>query len=385
MGNTTTNIINNKTTITNTTTNTTTNTVKDLITENKKYNTITKTLKFNNYILDGKNTYNVKIIQKHDNKIIDLITNFLFVIELKNENIEINVNKIFDKISLEIAGISILRLYKHQIPILQSFYGLEVKRVGNKIYYPIPFECGLNGNGILVPYLYDTYIIQFYFNFINEYNENISNIELNYDCLFVEGNLLNNNLTNIKLVHNGELYQPDLTSKQINTIHNNSNTKIMHIKCYKTNGELYKKCIISRLVDYEYTGEDIITNIHVKSSKFYLYFNKVIKRLFFYFEYDTNIYENKIFNSIKFIADGLEVFNLNYDDIINNKYNVPSGVYVIDMLKYLDIAAYKHYIEFDGLNIPFENIKFQVFTESINYIKYDDNDIHDSFQLFFRN
>ena len=65
-----------------------------------------------------KNKY--YIIDKHRNKNIDLVTNFMFIIELKDENLKIDVNKIFDKIYLELKGnVYITRLNNNQIYILQ--------------------------------------------------------------------------------------------------------------------------------------------------------------------------------------------------------------------------------------------------------------------------
>lgn len=94
----------------------------------------------------------VIVAQKNANKqkSIELISNPIIIFELyEDEEFEFDLDYLFNTIEINIGSVSVDKIYDIQIKIYNIVYGLNIKKIGSKIYYPIPFSSLVNGNGII--------------------------------------------------------------------------------------------------------------------------------------------------------------------------------------------------------------------------------------------
>lgn len=124
---------------------------KNIITQNNKYET--------KYLYSYPNScvkihtggrFFIDILgHKYGNKIVDLICNSIVIFELNDEDYEFIPERIFENIAIEIGGIQIDKINMNYITILQKKYNLEIKKIGSKVFFPIPINCLLKSNGII--------------------------------------------------------------------------------------------------------------------------------------------------------------------------------------------------------------------------------------------
>jgi len=291
-------------------------------------------------------------------KYIHIISNPVIVFELdSNLDLEFDLEYVFSNITLEIGGSSIDRLDNKQIQIYNKIYGLEVKKIGSKIFYPIPFECMINGQGILKSKCL-LHEIRIYINFSS--GEFI--------------NLIKNFSIQTKLT----ITKPDFT------ISNDYYKKILSEDYHDVIDE--KKYSGNQIIRFKFNQffglENIILNTHIKIK---VCFNHIVDRFFIYFQNqnDKSIYWNtQQFDMIEIIINGLVIKEYDYENLLleNSKeflgYELPKGVFEI---KWSMIESFKNLsridtftIQFYGLMVP-PNISFGICAESINYLIYKDN------------
>ncbi len=349
-------------------------TLQEFITKDKKFTKITTS---SDTLSNSKSSRNCFIIyKKYGNQLIDFATNFVLEIELDNSEYNFNTDKVFEYISLEISGNKVDKIYLNQIHILQKIYGLEVKKIDNKIFYPIPMECLTNGNGLLLSKFYADYCenveIRIWIEFINNNQENldnIKNIKLNYDGIILDNGLDKlQNITTINLNYKPNITQYNLSSKELDLVTNKSNEKVMIINCNNK-----KQALTTKYIENYFTGSEKFN----KSSKIKTSNTKRVERFIIYFEdsLNYNVCKEKVFDSIKFVANGKEIFDIDYYKLLsetNEKYpGLPIGVYVIDFFDYINYVPEREVFDFVGLKLPSDDIQVNIISQVVNFIGYD--------------
>jgi hypothetical protein len=80
-----------------------------------------------------------------------MIANHDMIFELdESYDLQFDHEFLFERIDLEIGGCCIDILYNEQIKIWNKIYELEVKKIGYKLHFQIPFGKLNKGNGILI-------------------------------------------------------------------------------------------------------------------------------------------------------------------------------------------------------------------------------------------
>ncbi len=100
----------------------------------------------------GINKYtNINILAyKYGDKPVDLISNPVIIFELGDMNLEFVAERIFSEIKLVIGEFTIDKICQNQITVLQKKYDLAIKKIGSKVFFPLPINCLLKSNGIIV-------------------------------------------------------------------------------------------------------------------------------------------------------------------------------------------------------------------------------------------
>ncbi len=349
-------------------------TLQEFITKDKKFTKITTS---SDTLSNSKSSRNCFIIyKKYGNQSIDFATNFVLEIELENSEYNFNTDNVFEYISLEISNTKIDKIYLNQIHILQKIYGLEVKKIDNKIFYPIPMECLINGNGLLVSKFYGDYCenveIRIWIELINNNQENLNNIKsikLNYDGIILDNGLDKlQNITTINLNYKPNITQYNLSSKELDLVTNKSNEKVMIINCNDK-----KQALTTKYIENYFTGSEKFN----KSSKIKTNNVNRVERFIIYFEdsLNYNVCKEKVFDSIKFVANGKEIFDIDYYKLLsetNEKYpGLPIGVYVIDFFDYINYVPEREVFDFIGLKLPSDDIQVNIISQVVNFIGYD--------------
>jgi hypothetical protein len=293
----------------------------------------------------------------------DLLVNPIIIIEIDETfDLEFDTSNILDKISLEIGGTEIDRLYSNQLKIYQAKKGYEIKKIGSKIFYPLPFDSFDKDEGIMTSKC-KLHEIRLWIEF--GYNPHINNIKDMY---------VRTDAITIKT-------KPDYTKISKYYINDSKNKDgYESLKNYLDNDN----CQIVKIKQNQFTGwEDLkTTGTNCKRS---IYYNNLVEKIFIYFEDKTNdfnsIYKFKIFDKITFIADGCIIIEYDWESLVydndekNIGYKLPNGVYQIDLEKFYSknlSKVNKLVIEFSGLYAP-DNTGFFICGNSINYLKYENN------------
>ena len=303
---------------------------------------------------------------------VDVISNPIIIIELNNEFSEFVPEKIFSSIFFEIGGIQIDKLSSsNEIKIFQQLYGLEIKRFGNKVFFPIPINCLLKSNGILMPKC-THHDLKLCFECSSEPSIiNISKFDVRFDLTILDKKT-NLDYKQICEPH----YQNFITDKHFYYKFDNKYTNL----------EYYQNFISSQIFKFtqtQFTGLETTPN--VSGWKMITGFYNKINRLLFHFEFEKTkeIYESKMFDKIGLVANGELILELDYETLVYQNelsgYKFNKGVYCIDLIQYLNYSP-------DILNIEFTELKclpcadngvnFAVYAESENYLEYSDGCCH---------
>lgn len=382
-------------------------------------------LVYKNYILDTKYYYNdiftkcgykgklyhVQLLDEttsYNNincvggELVDMISNSILVLELNDDCGDFDTTNIIEMIELQIGGVQIEKLTFNQINIYNGIYGLNVQKIGSKIFYPLPFECMNCGNGIFTSkcQFNSVYVlIQFseqnhmdkvkncivrtnisFWGKKSEYPSKICNL-LTWSSL-EHDKILNVNFFQNGYYSNEERYK--LCQKHFCYINKYCDN---YLDWY--NKLAKSKTPVIKIYTNQFCGleqvDTSLSTIKVKTG-FYNY----VERFFIYFE---NLDNNKIynntqikFNTIKFIVDEKCVMEYDFDNLLydNNNlgYKLANGVYEIkwNTIKYKNISAIKSFeVELDGMKyINDENeqisqkIGLAICCQSINFLNYCD-------------
>lgn len=300
----------------------------------------------------------------------ELLLNPIIIMELdETSDLEFDVSDIFKYIELEIGGSRIDKLYSNQLKIYQAIKGYEIKKVGSKIFYPIPFDAFNKDEGIIASKC-KFYEIRLGIEFTsNPCIDDIKDFYIRTDVITTK--------TSPDYVNISNYYIKDSENKDgyssLKEYLDKEDTQIVKIKQNQFYG-----------IDSLYTP--------ISNQKFKLCFNHLVDKFFIYFENTTNgsIFKLRTFDKISFIVNGWNVLEYDYETLVHDNdeknigYKLPIGVYQIDWCKfssknlsYVDNLC----IELNGITIPNNNIGFCICANSINYLKYES----DTCRLYFSN
>ncbi len=328
------------------------------------------------------------IVKKsHMNSPIDFVTNFMFAIE-SDWSHDINLNKLFKSISLDILGMRVDKVESNQIPILQQLYKLDIKKYPNQIYFPIPIECLVNSNGLLLSRMYRESDcpdeVQILFELAEHVQlSNIKSIKLFYNGITilepVRSRSSYNNKLPISFVDIGyrpKMYQDNLSPMELSLVMDKSNSKLLFINC--THGSNKKSALTTRLVENFSTGPDLIKPGNPDQvTKINTWHSRYVERFIIYFEDTENflaIFPGKLFDSVKFIADGHGVFSMGFDTIqLETKTlypTLPDGVYVIETDRFGGCMGRQTQFEFTGLVSDRDGLQVHIVPQTVNFLGY---------------
>ncbi len=333
------------------------------------------------------------IIKKLHQKIpIDFVTNFMFAIEV-DWPCDINLNKLFKSISLDILGMQIDKVESNQIPILQKIYGLDIKRYSNekKIYFPIPIECLVNSNGLLLSRMYSESDcpdeVRVWFEFADHVRlSEIKSIKLCYNGITTSepirprnSHSSHNNKLSISFVEIGyrpRMYQDNLTPMELSLVLDKSNSKLLFIN--STDGTNKKSALTTRFVENFSTGPEIIKPGNPDQvTKFNSWHSRYVERFIIYFEDTKNfdILSEKLFDSVQFICDGQGIFTMGFDTIqLETRVshpNLPDGVYVIEADRFGGCMGQETKFEFAGLVSDRNDLQVHIIPQTVNFLGYE--------------
>jgi hypothetical protein len=296
---------------------------------------------------------------------VDLMTNPVIIFELNNKlDLEFDVRKIIQNITLEIGGLQIEKMYNNTIMIYQKIYDLEPKHIGSKVFFPIPFDCLLKFNGI-IPSKCKLHEIRFLIEFTSNtlvdcidygkirFDLDIFAIKPDYTkiCGHYVKKLLTSYIDNkYKKSFQGDY---DLAEFQI--------TEFRHT-CFHGN-ELIGFGTVSDNMIYKYCKPILDEQIE----RFIIYFENIV---------DNNIYKSKPFGSVIFWINNENVLEIDYETLVyensesNLGHKLPNGVYEIVFKNIIKYVPEQISIEFRELEIPSDNICLAVVGEMTNYLIY---------------
>lgn len=296
-----------------------------------------------------------EIISEEKNNV--MIANPVIILNLKSSAYVFNDDSLFKKIEFFVGGNCLDVMNNEQIKIWNKIHGLEFKKFGSKIYFPIPFDILNKGNGILISEL-KFQDIQFFVEFSSSpIVDIIDDSYLRIELLTVSEN------PDYSIISN-YFYQ------QMKKYH-------QHLKIEDMKKSNYS--VITEITKNQYDVFEIeTTNGYFFKS---LYFNHIVDRFFIYFQNssDNSIYTNtQQFETIEFTIDDEIVSMYNYFDILfdntkeNLGYELPKGIYEIkwNSIKYKNLSnVNRMHVSFSGLMVP-ENCNLVICANSLNYLVY---------------
>ena len=326
------------------------------------------------------------IVKKsHENTPIDFVTNFMFAIEV-DWPCDINLNKLFKSISLEILGMRVDKVESNQIPILQQIYKLDIKKYPNQIYFPIPIECLVNSNGLLLSRMYRESDCPDEVQILFEFAEHVQLSEIKSIKLFYNGITIvqpvrsrssYDNKLPISFVDIGyrpKMYQDNLLPIELSLVMDKSNSKLLFIN--STHGSNKKSALTTRLIENFSTGPDLIKPNPDQVTKINTWYSRYVERFIIYFEDTENldILPGKLFDSVKFIANGKDIFSMDWDTIQletqTRHPTLPDGVYVIETDRYGGCMGQQPQFEFVGLHSDRDGLQVHIVPQTVNFLGY---------------
>ncbi len=330
------------------------------------------------------------IVKKlHLNTPIDFVTNFMFAIEV-DWPCDINLNNLFKSISLEILGMRVDRVESNQIPILQQLYKLDIKKYPNenKIYFPIPIECFVNSNGLLLSRMYQESDCPDEVQILFEFGEHVQLSDIKSIKLFYNGitilepvrsrSFYDNKLpiSFVDIGYRPKMYQDNLSPMELSLVMDKSNSKLLFIN--STHGSNKKSALTTRLIENFSTGPDLIKPGNPgQVTKINTWYSRYVERFIIYFEDTKNldILLGKLFDFVKFIADGQDIFTLDYSTIVSETKTLyptlPDGVYVIEADRFGGCMGQRTQFEFTGLVSDRDGLQVHIVPQTVNFLGYE--------------
>ena len=300
----------------------------------------------------------------YGDKQVDLVSNPVIIFELGETDLEFVPERIFSNIKFEIGGNRIDKIWMNHIIVLQKKLNLEVKKIGSKVFFPIPIYCLLKSNGIIISKC-NHYQLRLWIEFT--YEPCIGSIQdmcLRTDLVILQTKPVWKNVC-----------ESVLSELLVNSIYSNKIKKYIETKPY---GDFESKQII-KIKQTQFTGMESLNG--QSDSIIKLHFNHDIEGFYIWFENseDNIIYKEKSFDKISFIIDSVKVLELDYEDlvyntlIINNNKGLGKGIYEIEWKNIINYDPTNFKIELKGLALPNSNIYFNIHAESNNYLNYEDS------------
>jgi len=331
--------------------------LKQLMTENVSHET-----KYIYSYPNGKVDMGKRITITMNKPECEILLNPIIVIELdETNNLEFDASNIFNNIELVDGGCRIDKIFTNQLKIYQAMKGYEIKKVGSKIFYPLPFDAFNKDEGLIVSKC-KSHNITLWIEFTsNPCIASIKDFYIRTDAIKTKSPpdyvKISNYYINNSENKDGYTCLKEYISKE--------NTQIVKIKQNQFHGL-----------------EELSTTMSIKRIK--LSFNHLVEKFFVYFEDMANgsIYGLKPFDKISFIADGNLVIEYDYETLIyendekNIGYKLPTGVYQIDWCKFSskNLSYVENLtVELRGITIPNNNIVFCICANSTNYLMYESN------------
>lgn len=328
--------------------------LKQLITENNSYET-----KYIYSYPNGKVGIGKRITITMTKPECEILLNPIIIIELDETNdLEFDTSNIFNNIELDVGGCRIDKIFTNQFKIYQAMKGYEIKKVGSKIFYPLPFDVFNKDDGIIISKckLHD---IRLWIEFtLNPCIASIKDFYIRTDAIITKTS-------------------PDyvkISNYYINDSKNKDGFTALKEHIGKENSQIIK------IKQNQFCGLEALSTA-ISEQKIKLPFNHLVEKIFFYFEDMTNetIYKLRPFDKISFIVDGNIVIEYDYETLIyendekNIGYKLPIGVYQIDWCKFS--SKNLSYVEnltvgLSGITIPNNDIGFCICANSINYLRY---------------
>lgn len=338
--------------------------IKKLMTVNNNYQMKYLYSRSNGTIKSGKLITILLSANKYYDKYVDLVSNPIIIFELENENLDLEFfpERIFATVAFEIGGCQIDKIYTNQIVVLQKKYNLKVKRIGSKVFFPLPINCLLKSNGIPVSKcMYHE--LRFFFEFNNEQFINcIQDMCVRTELLILE-----------KKPEWKNICEPILFELLETSIYSNNMKNYIQNNSY----ENFESKQIIKFKQNQFTGlENMNGQYHCKIN---LHFNHDVERFYIWFEnrIDNIVYEEKSFDKIAFIADNICVLEMNYEDLVyntltlNNNIGLGKGIYEINWKHIINYNPNILQVELNGLTLPNQDICFSICAESYNYLEFE--------------
>lgn len=336
---------------------------RNLITSNNNYE-IKYLYSYSNGLVGiGKRIGVTLSAHKYGDKLVDLVSNPIIILELDNTDLEFFPERVFTKIDLEIGGTYIDKMHMNLINVLQKKYNLEVKQIGSKVFFPLPINCLLKSNGIILSKC-TGYDIKLWLEFNYEpFIGCIKNMCVRTDLVILEKKPVWKNIC-----------EPILLELLETSIYSDKMKKYIETNPYDN----YESKQIIKFKQNQFCG---LENLDGQTNcNFQLGFNHDIERFYIWFENlnDNIIYREKSFDKIIFIADNIKVLELDYEDlvyntfILNNNKGLGKGIYEIEWKNIINYNPIKLHVQINGLSLPNQDIGFSICAESYNYLEFMD-------------
>lgn len=330
--------------------------LKQLITSNISHETQYAYSYSNGVVGIGKRIC-VKIIRPDG----ELLLNPIIIMELdETYDLEFDTSNIFNYVIFLIGGSKIDELCTNQLKIYQAIKGYEIKKVGSKIFFPLPFNAFNKDEGIIISKC-KFHEVELWIEFTsNPCIADIKDFYIRTDVITTK--------TTPDYLKISNYYIKDLENKD----------GYSSVKEYLDKEDIQ----IVKIKQNQFCGTEVLSPT-ISNQKIKLHFNHLVEKIFIYFEDMENgsIYKLRPFDKISFIVNGYIILEYDYETLIyendekNIGYKLPRGVYQIDWnkfssnnLSYVDNLI----VELTGITVPNNNIGFCKCANSINYLKYKD-------------
>lgn len=336
---------------------------KNLITENNNYEIKYLYSRPNGQVGIGRRVCVILSANKYGDKNVDLITNPIIIFELNDTDLEFIPERIFDNIQFEIGGILIDKIYSNQIIVLQKKYNLEVKKIGSKVFFPLPINCLIKSNGIPISKCV-RHEFRLWFDLTDEpLISCINDLCVRTELVILEKQPVWKNIC-----------EPIL-SELINTsIYSDIMKKYIQEKPY----ENFESKQIIKFKQNQFTDAEKFNGFD--SIKCLLKFKHDIERFYIWFVNSNDvIYKEKQFDKITFFADNINVLELNYEDLVyktlflNKNKGLGKGIYEIEWKNVINYVPESLIVVLNG-TIPNQDISFKIYAESYNYLEFENNE-----------
>ncbi len=327
------------------------------------------------------------------------LTNPLLVLKLSNDlfyDENVDLSKILHSISFEIGGCVIDKMYTDQINIFQHKYNLKPMLIDKTLIIPLPFNCMLKSNGIILPRGYfDTRIwVETSDYEFNKYIEDghikmdYSQLDHNFDMgemtKYYYNQMLKTKAHSTNLLKINGAYPLDyqtyyLIEKMLELktpldIELNNFPNILISRLNKPVEDETKAQLalplglgLMGIKQNQFTGLESV-NSNNKGIKFRLFFNHDVETMYICLKLNSNICKNKWFDTCRIQVNGNDVLEWSYEQLVyetSTNSTLPQGVLSLPHMDQVNFMA-------DNVSLCFYDTKFEHITneESEQYFTF---------------